>query len=65
MMVVYTPPKKKRPHPAQEELAEIMRTSGPGTEAYKTPRVQRRVEELSRILAGNNQPIVGRGGRNA
>jgi hypothetical protein len=49
---------------AREELDELMAANPPGSASYKTPSVQRRVEALSRQIAGNG-PIVGQGTRNA
>jgi hypothetical protein len=49
---------------AQAELNQLMADNPPGTAAYKNPRVQNRVAELSRMIAGNG-PMIGQGGRNA
>jgi hypothetical protein len=47
---------------AREELDRIMSENPPGSLAYKTPSVQRRIEALSRQIAGNGN-IIGQGGR--
>ncbi len=41
-----------------------MTDNPPGSESYKSASVQRRVEALSRQIAGNGT-VVGQGGRNA
>jgi hypothetical protein len=47
---------------AREELDRIMSENPPGSASYKTPSVQRRVEALSRQIAGSGN-IIGQGGR--
>jgi hypothetical protein len=47
---------------AREELDRIMSENPPGSVSYKTPSVQRRIEALSRQIAGN-EPIIGSSGR--
>jgi hypothetical protein len=47
---------------AREELDQLMADNPPGSASYKTPSVQRRVEYLSRQIAGNG-PAIGQGGR--
>jgi hypothetical protein len=47
---------------AQAELDQLMTDNPPGTAAYKSPRVQRRVEALSRQISGGGN-VIGRGGR--
>lgn len=49
---------------AREELEELMAANPPGSASYKTPSVQRRVEALSRQIAGTGN-AVGIGGRTA
>jgi hypothetical protein len=46
----------------QEQLNDLLNKTPLGSAAYRTPAVQRRVEALSRQLAGNKN-IVGQGGR--
>jgi hypothetical protein len=49
---------------AQNELNELLDANPPGTAAYKSPKVQQRVEALSRLIAGSGVAI-GQGGRTA
>jgi hypothetical protein len=49
---------------AQAELKQLMLDNPPGSESYKNPQVQRRAENLSRLIAGRGD-VVGKGGRTA
>jgi hypothetical protein len=49
---------------AQNEMTELMEANPPGTAGYKSPRIQQRIEALSRMIAGSGN-AVGIGGRNA
>ena len=49
---------------AQAELNQLLHDNPPGSDKYKNPRVQNRVAELSRMIAGGGS-IVGSGGRTA
>jgi hypothetical protein len=49
---------------AREELDRIMAANPPGSEAYRQPAIQRRVEELSKQIVGTGN-VIGRGGRTA
>jgi hypothetical protein len=49
---------------AQAEQAKLLRDNPPGSEKYRNPDVQRRMAELSRMIAGGGD-IVGTGGRTA
>jgi hypothetical protein len=56
---------KPRPGgPAREEHDQLMRDNPPGSNAYKSPAIQRRVEQLSRMISGGGN-VVGQGGRYA
>jgi hypothetical protein len=55
---------RPRASSAQEELHQIMSDHPPGSDGYKSPSVQRRVEALSRQIAGSGS-AVGTGGRTA
>jgi hypothetical protein len=48
----------------REEMDSIMQKNPPGSQAYASSAVQRRLNEISEALAGSG-PIVGSGGRNA
>jgi hypothetical protein len=50
---------------AQNELDKILEVNPPGSQAYKNPKVQARVEHLYRMIAGSRDAIVGQGGRTA
>jgi hypothetical protein len=45
---------------AQDELNDLLDANPPGTQAYNNPQIQRRVEALSRAIAGSGN-IVGQG----
>jgi hypothetical protein len=47
---------------AREQLDQLMADNPPGSDRYKSPTVQRRVEALSRQIAGNGN-VIGQGGR--
>jgi len=47
---------------AREEMDRIMAANPPGSEAYRQPAIQRRVQELSKQIAGTGN-VIGRGGR--
>jgi hypothetical protein len=49
---------------AQAELNQLLNDNPPGSQSYKNPRVQQRVEALSRMIAGGGS-VVGQGGRYA
>jgi hypothetical protein len=49
-----------RRHAAQRELDLILAQAPPGSEAYRSNSVQRRVSALHQLISGH-QPIVGRG----
>lgn len=55
---------KPRASNAQDELHQIMSDHPPGSDSYKSPAVQRRVEALSKQIAGGGS-AVGTGGRYA
>jgi hypothetical protein len=46
------------------ELARLMNENPPGSQRYKDPQVQARIQQLSRTIAGSGAP-VGVGGRRA
>jgi hypothetical protein len=48
----------------KDELAQLMEENPPGTEKYKQPRVQRRIQQLTSAIYGDG-PAVGHGGRYA
>ncbi len=47
----------------RQELNRLINENGPGTERYKDPAVQSRIQRLHQMLAGSGSSIVGRGGR--
>ena len=49
---------------AKTEINQIMKDNPPGSQGYKNPAVQRRLQELHRATAGD-QPMIGQGGRTA
>ena len=53
-----------RRHAARRELEQILETSPPGSEAYRSSAVQRRVAALHQLISGHI-PIVGSYGRTA
>jgi hypothetical protein len=66
----YEPPaQRERGYPsfsgsARAEMNQLLNDNPPGSERYKNPRVQQRVQQLSRMIAGDGGPI-GTGGRTA
>jgi hypothetical protein len=47
----------------RQELQRLIDQNGPGTERYKDPAIQGRIQHLHGILAGSGSSIVGRSGR--
>jgi hypothetical protein len=47
---------------AREQLDELMAANPPGSDKYKSPAIQRKVESLSRQISGGGS-IIGSGGR--
>jgi hypothetical protein len=47
----------------RQELTRLINENGPGTERYKDPAVQSRIQRLHQMLAGSGSSIVGRSGR--
>jgi hypothetical protein len=46
----------------RSQLSRLMRENPPGSQAYKDPHVQARIQQLNRMIAGSGSPI-GIGGR--